>query len=208
MEEQACKYVHLFIMGRRSNQSYHIEISLLYINLKRGSERTCAFHNVWLRSVMSGQDEAGWSLTAAANCSASSSGFLSLPCSAPPQPPSFGLSELERTLAESVTPVFPCHSHISPLSWTWVQVLLNSSPSLFNFLYRWFLKLLVSITPSWMICPTSLICYSKPGNERLGAVIFFSCLVPVWPAFGLSNDLFKGLTGRANDERTEDGICL
>lgn len=47
--------------------------------------------------------------------------------------------------------------------------------------------------------------YLKPGNERLGAVIV-SRLVPVWLALGLSNDLFKGLTGRAGDvhERAED----
>lgn len=50
----------------------------------------------------------------------------------------------------------------------------------------------------------SLMSYLKPGNERLGAVIV-SRLVPVWLALGLSNDLFKGLTGRAEDvdERAE-----
>lgn len=55
----------------------------------------------------------------------------------------------------------------------------------------------------------SLISYLKPGNERLGAVIV-SWLVPVWPALSLSNDLFKGSTGRAGDmdERAEDDICL
>lgn len=71
------------------------------------------------------------------------------------------------------------------------------------------LKLLVSITPSWIICSLSLISYLKPGNERLGTVIV-SCLVPVWPASSLSNNLFKGSTGRAGDtdERAGDDICF
>lgn len=101
--------------------------------------------------------------------------------------------------------------HLRPLlSITFLTSLLNYSlfPP-FNFPYLCLLKLLVSITPSWIICSMSLISSLKPGNERLDTVIV-SCLVPVWPAPGPSNSLFKGSTGRAEDmdERAEDDICL
>lgn len=76
-------------------------------------------------------------------------------------------------------------SHVSPMP------LELFFPPPFNFPHLCLLKLLVSITPSWIICSMSLISNLKPGNERLGAVIG-SRLVPVWPA--LSKDHFKGLT--------------
>lgn len=55
----------------------------------------------------------------------------------------------------------------------------------------------------------SLMSYLNPGNERL-AIVIVSWLVPVQLALGLSNYLFKGLTGRAGDmdERAADEIFL